>query len=101
MSSFHTNPAAARSSTADSDVADQVDRGRRARHPTDIPALGWWDVTWRAAKRFNDDNITLIAGGLALYALLSVFPALATMVSIYGMFATPGDVIQQMGAFAG
>jgi YihY family inner membrane protein len=33
--------------------------------------------------------------------LLSVFPALAAMVSIYGMFATPGDVIKQMSAFAG
>jgi membrane protein len=36
-----------------------------------------------------------------MYALLSVFPALAATVSIYGMFATPGDVIQQMSAFAG
>src|SRR3984893_18413634 len=63
-------------------------------------AAGW---TWvgRAAKRFSDDNVTLVAGGLAMYALLSVFPALAAMVSIYGMFATPGDVIKQMNAFAG
>jgi membrane protein len=36
-----------------------------------------------------------------MYALLSVFPALAAMVSIYGMFSTPGDVIKQMSAFAG
>jgi membrane protein len=100
VSSFNQNTGAASSSTADSAVADHRDRGRQARHPTDIPARGWWDVTWRTGKRFSDDNITLIAGGLALYALLSVFPALATMVSIYGMFSTPGDVIQQMGAFA-
>jgi membrane protein len=101
VSRFHPNPAAAGGSSASSGVADQRGRGRQARRPTDIPAPGWWDVTWRAAKRFNDDNITLIAGGLALYALLSVFPALAAMVSIYGIFATPGDVIKQMGAFAG
>ena len=43
----------------------------------------------------------LIAGGLAMYALLSVFPALTAMVSIYGLFATPGDVIRQMSAFSG
>jgi membrane protein len=36
-----------------------------------------------------------------MYALISVFPALAAMVSVYGMFATPRDVIQQMSAFSG
>jgi membrane protein len=36
-----------------------------------------------------------------MYALLSVFPALTAMVSVYGIFATPGDVIEQMKSFAG
>ena len=36
-----------------------------------------------------------------MYALLSVFPALATAVSIYGLFATPADVIKHMSMFAG
>jgi membrane protein len=87
--------------TDSSDVADEGNRGRNAERPSEIPPRGWMDVAWRAAKRFTDDNVTLIAGGLAMYALLSVFPALAAMVSIYGMFATPGDVIKQMSAFAG
>jgi membrane protein len=87
--------------TDSSDLAGGQDRGREAERPSEIPARGWLDVAWRAAKRFSDDNVTLIAGGLAMYSLLSVFPALAAMVSIYGMFATPGDVIKQMSAFAG
>jgi membrane protein len=87
--------------TESSDVAGEDVRGRKAMRPTEIPARGWLDVGWRAAKRFSDDNVTLVAGGLAMYSLLSVFPALAAMVSIYGMFATPGDVIKQMSAFAG
>jgi membrane protein len=84
-----------------SGVAGPADRGRHAERPGEITARGWLDVGWRTAKRFSDDNVTLIAGGLAMYALLSIFPALAAMVSIYGMFATPGDVIDQMSAFAG
>ena len=87
--------------TDSSDVAGEAGRGRQAERPSEIPARGWLDVSWRAAKRFSDDNVTLVAGGLAMYALLSVFPALAAIVSIYGMFATPGDVIKQMSAFAG
>ena len=82
-------------------MAGETGRGRQAARPSEIPARGWLDVGWRAAKRFSDDNVTLVAGGLAMYALLPVFPALAAMVSIYGMFATPGDVIKQMSAFGG
>lgn len=101
MREMNQHPTVAGESSAEANVANQQGRGRQARRPTDIPARGWWDVSWRAVKRFSDDNISLIAGGLAMYALLSVFPALAAMVSIYGMFATPGDVINQMSAFAG
>jgi membrane protein len=101
MKLFHQHHAAPDGATGTSDVANQEGRGRRARKPTDIPARGWLDVSWRAIKRFNEDNVSLVAGGLAMYALLSVFPALAAMVSLYGMFATPGDVIDQMKAFAG
>jgi membrane protein len=81
--------------------SSEAGRGRSAESPSEIPAKGWLDVAWRTGKRFSDDNVTLIAGGLAMYALLSVFPALAALVSIYGMFATPGDVIKQMSSFAG
>lgn len=100
MRGSNQHPAVA-GADGDTDVTNQHGRGRQARHPTDIPARGWWDICWRAGKRFSDDNITLIAGGLAMYALLSVFPALAAMVSVYGIFATPGDVIEQMSSFAG
>jgi membrane protein len=75
--------------------------GRAAKRPQEIPARGWWDITWRVVKRLGTDNITLICGGLAMYALLSVFPALAAAVSIYGIFATPQDVIKHMSAFSG
>jgi membrane protein len=101
MAQFNQRPRQEAVSTYTSDLADQPRRGRTARRPSDIPARGWWDVSWRTVKRFSEDNITLIAGGLAMYALLSVFPALAAMVSIYGLFATPGDVINQMSGFAG
>jgi membrane protein len=36
-----------------------------------------------------------------MYGLLSVFPGLAAVVSLYGLFATPADVIAHMNVFAG
>lgn len=76
-------------------------RGRAAGRPEQIPVAGWWDIFWRVLKRLGSDNITLVSAGLALYALLSVFPGLAVAVSVYGLFATPADVAKHMSAFAG
>jgi membrane protein len=82
------------------DIAER-DRGRDARRPTDIPSRGWLDIALRVKKEIAKDNVSLIASGLALYALLAAFPALAAAVSIYGLFASPDDIAQQMQQFAG
>jgi membrane protein len=55
----------------------------------------------RVWKEIGSDHVTLVSAGLAMYALLAVFPGLAAAVSLYGMFATPRDVISHMQAFAG
>ena len=52
-------------------------------------------------RRLGSDNVSLVAGGLAMYLLLSVFPGLAALVSLYGLFASSGDVVQHMKDFAG
>ena len=76
-------------------------RGRSAENPSDIPARGWWDITSRVAKRLGPDNVSLVSGGLAMYTLLAVFPALAALVAIYGEFATPAVAVRNMKSFAG
>lgn len=81
--------------------SDHHERGRNATEPEQIPARGWWDITMRVYQDLSRDNVSLIAGGLAMYSLLSVFPALAAAVSIYGLVFRPDDVIKQMQVFAG
>jgi membrane protein len=76
-------------------------RGRTAERPQDIPAQGWWDIASRVFKRLGTDNVTLVSGGVAMYTLLSVFPGLAAAVSIYGIFASPADVIKHLNVFSG
>jgi len=77
-----------------------ADRGRTAQNPSDIPAGGWWDITWRVFKRLGSDNVTLVAGGVAMYVLLSVFPGLAALVSFYGLFFKPSDVVDHLKDFS-
>lgn len=62
---------------------------------------GWWDIIVRVKSDLSRDNVSLVAGGLAMYALLSLFPALAAAVSFYGLLLTPADVIKHMNALSG
>src|SRR5687768_9308136 len=77
------------------------DRGRSADSPKEIPARGWWDIAMRVKAEMTQDNVSIIAAGLALYALLAVFPALAAAVSIYGIFASPADMAGHLQQVAG
>lgn len=71
-------------------------RGEYADSPSDIPPRGWRDVLWRVKDEISGDNISIVAAGVAFYSLLAVFPALAAMVMIYGLFADPADVQRQI-----
>lgn len=64
-------------------------RGRRATTPSDIPRTGWRDILLRTKQEVSDDNVSLVAAGVAFYGLLAVFPGIAALVSIYGLVADP------------
>lgn len=61
----------------------------------------WWAMATEVNDRLGRHNSGLLAAGMAMYALLSVFPGLSAVVFIYGLFATPTAVAQQMQSFAG
>lgn len=80
-------------------VPAETDRGRLAQHPSEIAWRGWWDVLWRVKDQLDADNVSIVAGGLALFGLLAVFPSLAAAVAIYGIVASPEVIQAQMQAF--
>jgi membrane protein len=75
--------------------------GRTAGHPHEIPKAGWRDILARVWQNLGRDNTSLIAAGIGLNALLAAFPALAVIVSVYGMFASPADVERDLQPFLG
>lgn len=75
--------------------------GRYAERPSEIPKRGWIDIVLRVKEEVSKDNVSLIAAGLALYALLAIFPALTAAVSIYGLFASPQQMADHMQSFQG
>jgi membrane protein len=79
----------------------ELDRGRSARTPSEIPRSGWRDILLRVWQKLGDDSASLVAAGVALNTLLAVFPAMAVLASIYGMFASPAEVAREVQPFYG
>jgi membrane protein len=80
--------------------ARQSGRGREAERPSDIPPRGWRDIAVRVFQQLGQDNVGLIAAGIALYSLLAVFPGIAAVISLYAMFASPADVVQHLDSLS-
>jgi membrane protein len=75
-------------------------RGRSADTPSEIPAQGWKDILLRVYRGISEDRILLVAAGVTFYLLLSIFPGIAALISIYGLFANPADVAGHLDALA-
>lgn len=57
------------------------------------PAGAWKAVLLRAWHEQSEDNIGLIAAGVAFYAFLALVPLLGAVVLSYGLVATPQTVV--------
>jgi membrane protein len=75
-------------------------RGRAADAPSEIPAKGWKDILLRVYRGIAEDRILLVAAGVTFYLLLSIFPGLAALFSIYGLFANPADISSHLNTLA-
>ena len=72
--------------------------GGQAERPTEIPARGWLQVAKRGWKEAKADQVPLLAAGVAFYAFLAIFPALIAVVTIYGLFADPSTIANQLNS---
>ena len=70
--------------------------GIAAEKPTDIPWRGWKQILKRSWAENKADNMPIIAGGVAFFGFLSIFPALIALISIYGLVASPETVAKQV-----
>jgi membrane protein len=79
-------------------AGDEQERGRDADAPSQIPGAGWRDVLLRLKDAVREDRITLIAAGVAFYAMLALFPAMIAVVSVYGLVMDRSDLAPQVRA---
>ena len=71
-------------------------RGRTAEHPAGLPAKGWKDIAFRVKDEVAEDRVSLIAAGVAFYGFLAIFPAIAAVMALSGLFFDPTQVTDQL-----
>lgn len=60
----------------------------------------WRDILLHVWRGISEDRILLVAGGVTFYLILAIFPGIAAVISIYGLFADPATVVNQLDAVA-
>ncbi|MHB8883574.1 MAG: YihY/virulence factor BrkB family protein [Methylovirgula sp.] len=69
--------------------------------PWDIGWRGWRHVVVDVYNKLSEHRILAVAGGVTFYSLLAIFPAIAAVVSLYGLFADPDIAVTQSSNLSG
>jgi membrane protein len=76
-------------------------RGRDATTPEQIPSTGWRDIMWRVFWSISANRIFSTSGNVAFFTLLAVFPGIASIVTLYGLFADASTIGKHLSLLSG
>jgi membrane protein len=62
---------------------------------------GWWTILRNFWAEIDRDHVSIMAAGIAFYALLSIFPGMSALISIYGLVADPAAIENQLNSLSG
>ena len=74
--------------------------GEDAEKPTEIPPKGWLQVVKRGWAEAKTDQVPLLGAGVAFFGFLALFPAVIALVTLYGLFADPGVIADQVNSLS-
>lgn len=61
----------------------------------------WYSAATGVLTGMNDSNMSLISAGVAFWGMLAIFPSVAAIIAIWGVFANPVDVQSQLELLRG
>jgi membrane protein len=62
---------------------------------------GWWTILRNFWAEMDRDHVSIMAAGIAFYALLSIFPGMSALISVYGLVADPITIENQLSSLSG
>jgi membrane protein len=62
---------------------------------------GWKDIVYRIYRGISDDRILAISAGVTFFVLLAIFPGIAGLISLYGLFADSSSIGQHLATLSG
>jgi membrane protein len=68
----------------------------RAAAPTEFTPRNWKSIALRVYGKFGENRVLAVAASITFYCLLALFPAIAALVSLYGLFADPATISDQL-----
>jgi membrane protein len=74
--------------------------GQDAEEVHQIPFAGWWQIAGRVWRSIGEDQVTILAAGLAFYSLMALFPLLIAAITLYGLVADPAQVQDLVGTIS-
>jgi membrane protein len=72
----------------------------RAAEPM-IPVHGLKDIVLRFYQNISKHRVVLVAAGITFYSILALFPAIASLVALYGLFADPATIAGHLDKISG
>jgi membrane protein len=55
----------------------------------------------RVYQNISKHRVILVAAGITFYSILAIFPAIAALVALYGLFADPGTIASHLDQLSG
>jgi membrane protein len=95
-------PLVADAQSTGSESTETEDHGRSATTPSEIPVRGWKDILLRVYANIPKHRVMALAAGMTYYSILAIFPAIAALVAMYGLFSDPTTIakhLDQLGGF--
>lgn len=68
------------------------DYGRPVPRPSHFGWSDWKVILKRVREAIEKDNLALISAGVAFWAMLALFPAIAAVIGLYGLIADPATI---------
>jgi membrane protein len=91
-----------RSHFAENGATDGEGPGRCTAGSSEVPVRGWKDMLLLVYANTSKHRIMSLAAGMTYYSLLAIFPAIAALVAVYGLFSDPLTIardLDQLGGF--